>query len=448
MGNLKAGTGCFVAFLPMSNWIAGHDRYAGVLSKALFPRARYPTHFYMLKKDEDYSVGLAKARSLAKRLGESGGEVAWVESILPMGAGAMEPNSITGTGVGWAWPSPEIPIFRCGVAAADGSMRELIHEQLTAKAHVACRSGSLDWVSCAPRTLSVLPLAMACQASCAFCFSKASASEAARQRPIDLALARAWARAAKNAGASRAVITGGGEPTLAKRSALAELVGLLSAEIGSTLIITNGIIWGALSEAELVERLDELAGAGLSTIALSRHGVGRESSARIMGVDANAGRLAQAISKHGKIKGRSICVLQKSGVETSADIAAYLAARASEGVGEVCFKELYVSSLSENPWAMSQENLFATKNQVPLSLAVAALRDLGFEQCSALPWGAPVFKGVVQGMSMSVAAYTEPSVGWELASRIARSWNLMSDGRCLASLEDPESVLALPEGAL
>ena len=119
-----------------------------------------------------------------------------------------------------------------------------------------------------------------------------------------------------------------------------------------------------------------------------------------------------------------------------------------QAVGEVCFKELYVSSLSENPWAMSQENLFATKNQVPLSLAVAALRDLGFEQCSALPWGAPVFKGVVQGMSMSVAAYTEPSVGWELASRIARSWNLMSDGRCLASLEDPESVLALPEGAL
>lgn len=437
----------FVAFLPMSNWIAGHDRYAGVVSKRFFPNATYPTHFYMLKKDEDYSVGIAKARALAMRLGEAGGEVAWVESALEVGAGRMEPNAITGTGIGWAWPSPDIPVFKCGIVAADGAMFELLHEQLTAKAYSARRAESLSWASCAPRTISILPLAMACQASCAFCFSKASASEAARQRPLDPLLVEAWARAAKQAGASRSVITGGGEPTLAKRDALAELVRILAKEIGSTLIITNGIVWGGLSDGELVERLDEMREAGLSTIALSRHGIGRESSARIMGIDANAERLSAAIAKHGKMRNRVICVLQKGGVESAIDIQSYLMARASEGVGEVCFKELYVSSLSENPWAMSRENLFAIKNQVPLSVAVRGLLDLGFVEAARLPWGSPVFEGVVGGVKMSVAAYTEPSVGWEMANRVVRSWNLMADGKCLASLEDPESVLVLPRGA-
>lgn len=444
MGN-SIGREHFVAFLPMSNWISGYDRYSGVLSKRLFPNARYPTHFYMFKKGSDYSIGIEKARAMAKRLGENGGKVAWVESVLDVGLGRMEPNAITGTGVGWAWPSPEIPVSKCGIVAADGAMEELLHEQLTANAYAACRGESLSWASCAPRTISVLPIAMACQASCAFCFSKASASEAARQRALDPSLAKDWARAAKRAGASRAVITGGGEPTLAKRAALAELIAILSKEVGPTLIITNGLVWGALSDGALTERLDELSEAGLSTIALSRHGVDRESSARIMGMDANAERLSSAISKHGKMKNRAICVLQKGGIESLDDIQSYLAARAQEGVGEVCFKELYVSSLSENPWAMSRENQFAIKNQVPLSVAVGGLLNLGFVESMRLPWGSPVFEGRIEGVKMSVAAYTEPSVGWEMANRIARSWNLMADGKCLASLEDPESLLTLPE---
>jgi hypothetical protein len=37
---------------------------------------------------------------------------------------------------------------------------------------------------------------------------------------------------------------------------------------------------------------------------------------------------------------------------------------------------------------------------------------------------------------MRVAAYTEPSLFWERSRGLARSWNVMSDGTCLASLED------------
>ena len=46
-----------------------------------------------------------------------------------------------------------------------------------------------------------------------------------------------------------------------------------------------------------------------------------------------------------------------------------------------------------------------------------------------------------------VAAYTEPSLFWERSHGVARSWNLMSDGRCLASLEDRASEILLPSAA-
>jgi len=64
-----------------------------------------------------------------------------------------------------------------------------------------------------------------------------------------------------------------------------------------------------------------------------------------------------------------------------------------------------------------------------------------------LPWGAPVFQLNVEGKQMSVAAYTEPSVAWELRNKMCRSWNLMADGQCYASLEDLESLQDIPHDA-
>jgi hypothetical protein len=58
-----------------------------------------------------------------------------------------------------------------------------------------------------------------------------------------------------------------------------------------------------------------------------------------------------------------------------------------------------------------------------------------------LPWGAPVFTGQVDGRDVRVAAYTEPSLFWERTRGVARSWNVMADGSCLASLEDRGSRL-------
>ncbi len=47
-------------------------------------------------------------------------------------------------------------------------------------------------------------------------------------------------------------------------------------------------------------------------------------------------------------------------------VKAFLERAADDGFGEICFKELYVSSISENPWAASAPNRFCEENQVPL----------------------------------------------------------------------------------
>lgn len=438
------GLDAFVAFMPLSNWIRGFERYAMRYSKRALPNLSYPDRFYMFERGEDASAGIQKARALAARLGEASDKIVWIESRLPKGPGRMEPNAFTGTGLGWAWPEPEVPVSRVGTLGPDGEMVETTHEEATALAYAACRgAGALDWGACAPRTFSVLPIANACQAKCAFCFSKASASEAAKQRPLDVELARAWARAARAAGARRAVITGGGEPTLIKPEALERLARALSEEVGPTLLITNGALWSSWDPALLDERLERLAQAGLSRVALSRHGVGAKAEAAIMGIEANAAAVARALRRNGRIQTRSICVLQKGGVQSAKEVGEYLRSMAAEGVAEVCFKELYVSALSENGWAQSAENRFARERQVALRVAIEALQEMGFEKSAELPWGSPLFSGRVDGVKMSVAAYTEPSVGWELANRQCRSWNLMSDGRCLASLEDDQSALSL-----
>jgi hypothetical protein len=65
----------------------------------------------------------------------------------------------------------------------------------------------------------------------------------------------------------------------------------------------------------------------------------------------------------------------------------------------------------------------------------------GFAETMQLPWGAPVFDGRIGGRRLRVAAYTEPSLFWERVHGIARSWNVMADGTCLASLEDRQSAL-------
>jgi hypothetical protein len=79
---------------------------------------------------------------------------------------------------------------------------------------------------------------------------------------------------------------------------------------------------------------------------------------------------------------------------------------------------------------------------VPLSIAVAWLERAGARLLDRLPWGAPIYEVVLDGVSLRVAAYTEPSLFWERTHGLARSWNVMADGRCYASLEDRASQIS------
>lgn len=65
----------FVAFVPLSNWLRGFDRYGMRYSKALIRESTFPDAFYMLKEDEPFAPGLEKARRLVTRLARR--RIAW-----------------------------------------------------------------------------------------------------------------------------------------------------------------------------------------------------------------------------------------------------------------------------------------------------------------------------------------------------------------------------------
>ena len=434
----STSTSRFLAFIPLSNWLRGFDRYRMVYSKTRIPESSYPDAFYLLKEEEDWSTGIAKVSKLIDKLGLLGDRILVLRSILPTCEGSAEPNIKTGTNIGWRWPKPEIPLS--GLAwLSDKKLIPVCHEEVTAQAYLINDPKLFAWSECRPRTFSILPIAKACQASCRFCFSKASVSDLVKQHHLSLEEQIRWAEYAKLKGATRAVITGGGEPTLLSHEKLSQLIQELHKIYASILLITNG------SQFEKhPERISDLASSGLTTLALSRHGTTALQDAEIMGLKVDFAQIANMAAKLG-LRTRAICVLQKGGVENHNDLKTYLERAVQDGFQEVCCKELYVSSTLENSWAAKSVNRYCQNNQIPLTMVLESLYNLGFQKIDQLPWGSPVFQGQIAGQNLKVAAYTEPSVGWERTSGIVRSWNLLSDGTCLASLEDSSSILSLPE---
>ena len=106
---------------------------------------------------------------------------------------------------------------------------------------------------------------------------------------------------------------------------------------------------------------------------------------------------------------------------------------------------MYVSTSAESVYHNREANEWSWRHQVPLKLLLDFARRQGWREVARLPWGAPIFQADWDGWPLQVAAYTEPSLFWERAHGIARSWNLMADGRCLASLEDRASEVC-PDG--
>jgi molybdenum cofactor biosynthesis enzyme MoaA len=297
-----------------------------------------------------------------------------------------------------------------------------------------------------PRSISFLPIARGCQADCAFCFSEASISADQAQGALSPRVVEALLERALAQGAERAVITGGGEPGLLPLPRLIELVRACAARFPrKVVLISNGVFLSRLEREARDSALARLEEAGLTVLSLSRHHAEPERNAALMRLDTGTERVLESFrSGHFRaLKPRLVAVLQRGGLDSTEAFAAYLEWAAAQGVDEVTWKELYVSTSDESVYHSRPSNLFSREHQVPLAMATDWLLAQGWTRVAELPWGSPVYEGEVKGRRMRVATYTEPSLFWERTHGLARSWNVLADGACYASLEDRRSRLEL-----
>jgi len=433
----------------LSNFARGYDKYARVYSKAGIPESRFPDRFFLLRQDE-LDVGIAKAGSLLGRMRLPGNRLLALRTAVH--TNQLRPN--IEIGLGRFIQSAAITVDRLAFIEGDkcgGQLAAVTVEEATAMSLRLLWPELTDFEQLKPRSFSFLPIARGCQASCPFCFSDASASAEQEQARLDIAHVRRFAMMARARGAERFVITGGGEPGLVRHERLLAIIAMGHDVLGKTVLITNGHHLSRQAPDALAAALEDYAGAGLSVLAVSRHHHEDDASERLMRLRTNVAAVANAWrtgrERWPALTLRFTCVLQRGSVENLATMESYVDWAVALGVADLCFKELYVSTSVESVYHRHAANEWSHANQVPLALVLEFAARHGFVETARLPWGSPIFTGEWRGKRLRFAAYTEPSLLWERAHGIARSWNLMSDGRCLASLEDRASEVLPPAAA-
>jgi len=414
----------------LENWLLGYDKYSNCYSKKLLTQSTYPDVFYLLK-DNEIDIGLKKAISLSKRTRMFQKNALASPIIRIVTSPDTDVHKNTKNGLGWYINQNWITVDKIYMYELNQWVEYSI-EDITAKAYLL--DTSAIWSEVRPRTLSYLPIAQACQAKCLFCFSDYSISAMNRIKDYDKENLIKWIDYAYKNGAERFVLTGGGEPGLLKISDLCEIFQLSSSVFKKSVMISNGMF---LKNKD-IDTLIQLHKSGLNILALSVHHFDAKVNTKIMGIDTNFLHSINLINKS-PLSSRLICVIQKTGISSHENIRDYLDFAIEKGIQEVTFKELYVSSIYETEYANSPENEYSKENRVPLSVVLDFANQNNLRQIAKLPWGSPVF----QYKNITFCAYTEPSVGWEKHNKIARSWNIMSDGQCFASLEDSSSLMEL-----
>jgi cyclic pyranopterin phosphate synthase len=278
------------------------------------------------------------------------------------------------------------------------------------------------WQDCRFLTCSVLPVRFACNLSCPFCFSKSSISSLARDRVqwsrLDV---EAYYQFARDRGATRLVVTGGGEPLLRAEDVL-NLIERGRPFFAEIACFTNG----SFLTASLARRLNE---AGLSYLCYSRHHDNDEECRRLMG--AKCPTLDAFFTAAGSLKIRATCVMARGYVDSTQAVHRYIATLSRYGVTEFTFKHTYVA-YEQSLFADAAENQWARDHQVQ----VDPFANQG-HVVARLPWG-PVIRKLGRHQ---VCFYFEPHPSWEKEHKLCRSVNLLSDGSVYASLEDHRSLL-------
>ena len=424
----------------LSNFARGYDKYACNYSKKAISESTFPDQFFLLSELE-LAAGIQKASGLLKRLGLKGDRLLALKTIVP----TSDLHINTRTGIGRFVERGHITIAGTAWVDANCHLTHIAIEEVMAQSLQVLHRDLLPFSALSPRSFSVLPIARGCQASCPFCFSEASASAEQDQARLNLDRVQVLAETARTRGASRFVITGGGEPGLVRHPLLCDLIRTGSSTVGKAVLITNGHHLARLDGNSRTQTLTDYHDAGLKILALSRHHHDDAISTGLMSLETDVASVAKSwaagrtLWPHLQI--RFICVLQRGGVDSLPVLEDYLDWATSLGVTQLCFKELYVSTSVESVYHRHSANAWSHTHQVPLSLVMELATKHGFLESSRLPWGAPVFMGEWKNRPLQIAAYTEPSLLWERSRGIARSWNLMADGRCLVSLEDRNSEI-------
>ena len=278
------------------------------------------------------------------------------------------------------------------------------------------------WQACRFLTCSVLPVRVACNLTCPFCFSKSSVS-ALRADKVDWSRldVASYYRFARERGATRLVITGGGEPLL-RPDDVVQLVALGRETFDEVACFTNA----TCLTHDLAHRLRD---AGLSYVCWSRHSADDDANRRLMG-DGAPDR-ADFFRAAAPLKVRATCVMAREWVDSRAEVWRYVDALREFGVGEFTFKHTYVA-YEQSVFMGSPEDRWAADHRVEFD----PFEGEG-EVVARLPWGPSVRK--LQGVQVCV--YREPTPRWELQSGTCRSANLLPDGSVYASLEDQRSLL-------
>jgi Radical SAM superfamily/4Fe-4S single cluster domain len=424
----------------LSNFARAYDKYSGRYDKTRIPESTFPDRFFLLDRDE-IGIGVAKAAKLLARLELDGDRLIVLETRVP----SDELLANTTTGLGRYVERPHIRLTGVHALAAHGGLEAWSVEDATARSLRVLHPRLLSYEALVPRTVSLLPIARGCQARCAFCFSHASISADQKGGTLARGVVTDVLHEGRRRGAERAVITGGGEPGLVPFPELLELVRACAGSFPQKVVlITNGLFLALLDEGARRDALRALEEAGLTVLSLSRHHPEPSVNARIMSLEVGTERVLASVKATPlrALRPRIITVLQKGGVETVETLEALLRWAVSHGVEELTLKELYVATSEESLYHDRQANRWCRENQVPLSLATRFFAERGWERVGQLPWGAPIHEGMVDGRSVRVAAYTEPSLFWERTVGVARSWNVLADGACYASLEDRASRLS------
>lgn len=405
----------------LSNFGLAFDAYARAYDKARLPHTSFPDRVFVLRSDE-LAGGIAKAARLLSSHGVAGDSLVALQARLsPEMLQGLEPAA---SGVGRSYAGTQLPIEHVFPLGSEPTVVAAAAARIADEARRGAGGGDTAWAwtvedamaralrlltprlapydALRPLTVSVLPsewassaqrlaspmaiplctplcplaVAHGCQARCAFCFSEASVSVEQRAAAPPLSDARVLQvlRAGRAAGAVRAVITGGGEPSMLPPERLEALVRMCVSELPKVVLISNGYVWGAglgggggsaASEPlpARVAALRRLREAGLSVLALSRHGPDARSNARIMALETGSDLLPPAAAAAG-LALRWVCVLQRGGVEDAASLRAYIDWAAGTGVRELCFKELYVSSSEASRYFSRASNAWAREMQV------------------------------------------------------------------------------------